>query len=222
MQSSVWIAAVAADLDRSPNGAVSIGPETARVCDVAIRTSEAHPEATVVVMAGRAPNYDNIVMGAGIMRSYLTQNGISREHISSPVAETFNTSGEMLALARLLPDSTGETHVVHLVVRWWHSPRAAGLLFGHLEPWQRRTTKIQIVFVPSALKETLRGLVRECFAIVKDLPTMLKRYNLYTCVYCGGEDCYEANLPSHPQYPRADEHCHKCGARPNDRIMQFH
>ena len=105
------------------------------------------------------------------MRQYLVTHGTQELWIRTPVAETFDTDGEMASLVRDLRErsmSPEDTFTIYLVARWWHLPRACLLLRARLRKsfLDKRT---QIRAVPVWTFHDPMGMLREPFAWVKNV-----------------------------------------------------
>ncbi|KND49421.1 MAG: hypothetical protein AB203_04475 [Parcubacteria bacterium C7867-008] len=146
----------ARDLRKDEHGKVVVGFDTARVCSSAakrFKTCDVRGTKAVVVTAGKSEDF-GVVMGADIMRRHVNRYCyIDHNQIYSPVAEDFDTNGEMTALARFMRDhlqqSPEDTFEVYVAASWWHAPRAGRLLKVRLDPNLRERTTIRRIFAPS-------------------------------------------------------------------------
>lgn len=209
-----WIVPVAADLAVDPKGRVIIGWETAAVLSQTSELFRADESAQVIVTAGWSDRF-RVRMGAGPMTECLQLYRIPGAAIRLHEAGAFNTNGEMEAVAEFLRSEmkgkTEDTHTLHLVVRWFHAPRAYLLLRARLEPWQREVVRIQVRLVHSG---DWRSIIREPFAFARNLPRMLGFHFLASCDTCRGRGCMENRL----ELERGERtiiseyrNCHRCG-----------
>jgi hypothetical protein len=117
------------DLAKDASGQIVVGRETQIACDKAIRLFEKEPrDSLIVAMAGHAGSKWNNVWMAKVIKDYVCYATGGSVKFLSGKADTFNTSGEMKALARAAALGTEQfgngTFDITLVVKWWHAPRA--------------------------------------------------------------------------------------------------
>ncbi len=122
---------VACDLVRNTNNGITVGPETKIACDRAIRLSDKDHETLIAVTAGetldKTLDKKPIVM-SDIMANYLlsVRPALSNGRLIRDNAWTFNTDGEMRALANLVSRQPSCSGII-LAVKWWHAPRSWAL-----------------------------------------------------------------------------------------------
>jgi hypothetical protein len=204
----VLVMVTARDLANGTLRKVVVGPETGRVCEEAmVCLLDLTKEAKVIVTAGYSKKYD-VIMGNGTMRRYLVDcMGIPESQIRSPIADEFNTSGEMAELVHymrtVLQKTANDTFEIYLVASWWHWPRARALLHARLEPWQRTQTEVHAVLASST---AWKDMLREPFAWLKNIRNgnlFWWRHKLYYCAACNTFDCCEIQ--------HGQNYCHRCG-----------
>lgn len=115
------------DLARDPRGQIVVGPETRIACDAAIDAAATSglpiAEVTVTSMAGLSPaNWDHVWM-AEVIGSYVISASGQKVGFLAGKASSFNTYGEMEALADTIVAHQWLNPEITLVVKWWHAPR---------------------------------------------------------------------------------------------------
>lgn len=168
---AVWLLVVAVDLERTRDG-VTVGPKTARTCDVAAELWRERPGAYVCAPAGWSRKH-GVFMGRGPMRDYLrTTGGIASSCIVTPADRNaeFNTHGETTTFVQALEVYGDYRPRVRIVARHWHAPRVLALLTARLRESRITPTAVDVVPVPSGA--VLERYVREPVAWLKNLPNL--------------------------------------------------
>lgn len=148
-----YVMAVAFDLSHGPDGSIDLGPETVIACDRAVAEAKkfAHPE--LVATAGMSPRnaeHPETWMGKLMtdrMKKLAEDGGLPGAVVHTGMAGSFNTSGEMRELARIVKAggiSESLPRVV-IVVKWWHAQRAAWLCRYWFRKKGLRLVPIEIV-----------------------------------------------------------------------------
>ncbi len=131
------VAAILFDYALDRYGSITVGEGSRRACEHAVRLAYAHPD-SIVFFAARAspdPKWRNIPLGNSARRYMKT---IAPDVLTTfREADTFNTFGEILSLARYLVARRATEHdTVLIAVKWWHAPRVRMLahgIFAHLK-----------------------------------------------------------------------------------------
>lgn len=164
---------------------VICGPGTKKACDHAIRVAEKlrkqgiRPLIFVSATVPRDPKWCGVVMGL-IMADYIKQQGVSPKEIFFHEARTFNTMGEVNALADTFagqftdddPLLSSVPHSVHIVVKWWHAPRVWMLTKWALR--RRRCSTLPVRLHLHRINCGWRALAQEPVSIVANIVRMLR------------------------------------------------
>jgi uncharacterized SAM-binding protein YcdF (DUF218 family) len=176
---------VAADLARSPAGAVILGEDTRRACNQAAYLANRDPRSRVVVTASYAPKFDGQWMG-NLMREYIVEKRDVPADRVFAIKEgpgerptEFNTYGEMFMLARFIKkdERAGYFNLIRivLVVKWWHMPRALLLCKFNLRKRGLSAIPVQVVCHRSVAPWS-DILIREPVAWIMNIFRMLNRW----------------------------------------------
>lgn len=82
-------------------------------------------DCTIITAAGKAPNYENVLMSK-VMKDYILSLFPSAKVVALQ-GETFNTDGEVRALAGFVKAMGSDTEII-ICGKWWHLPRTRLLL----------------------------------------------------------------------------------------------
>ncbi len=163
--------AVAFDLARE-RGSVIVGPGTKKACDKAIELywqySSSPSPCTIVVAAGKASDeFDGVIMSQ-IMKNYLVEH-VPAAAVVALQGDTFNTDGEVRALARYMHS---EAFRLIVCVKYWHAERTLRLI-----KWRFRQIGLQLAQIQIAgheLKISKKELLKEKMKTFLTLPWLIK------------------------------------------------
>lgn len=167
---------VAADL-LAAGHEIKLGPETLRVCKEAATQAKMWADndgdvTEIVCPAGISPRY-KINMGHMMAEHFRRRHAYPWSQIRRLTAETFNTAGETLAVAKFvyqhkLQDYRGDEYKVIIVARWWHSYRAEFLFRRMMRKTSRRMSpsfrQPEIAVIRVSGSSDWKGILREPFA----------------------------------------------------------
>lgn len=165
------IVPVSCDFDYE-EGKVIPGRETKIACDGATKMMD--NRSYILLTATRdGKKWDRVRM-MDVMKVYLLSQGIHPRRIKEKQATTFNTFGEMQAVARYVSQnvlfgvaSPGVPRgCIILVVKWWHAPRCRLLLRYHLFRERGRRLvpdKIKVVVVNCESHASKGAIAKEFF-----------------------------------------------------------
>ncbi len=154
---------IAADLRRDrADVPVSVGPETAEVCDRAIVAAQ-KIDGVVCASAGYS-SFFRCLMAQGPMRNYFIAQGVPPTHRLFLKAANFDTNGEVVAFAEHIHFSQGLYDRLVLVARWWHLPRVYFFLLVQRLRYRLPRLPLECIWVPS---RDWRGMIREPVAWAK-------------------------------------------------------
>jgi hypothetical protein len=152
------------DLALDENGGVILGPGTKKACDQAIEIAR-HSRYALILTTATVPTsakWKGERMGLIAQRYIVTANSDARVDFAE--AETFDTFGEVLAVARYVRYLPSVEKVV-LTVKWWHAPRVFMLA---RRIFRRLDISCPIELRIHSLRVTPKGLLGELLGFVKN------------------------------------------------------
>lgn len=145
------------DLGHEESGRVTVGPGTKKACDAAIRLASGTASSVILLTATVPPSgkYGTEPMGR-VAETYIRQAAPTLT-VRFREAGTFNTLGEVVAVADYLKDECG-TGAVVFTVKWWHAPR---VLMIALRVFRKRGLAMPVRIKPHWHPLSLKLFLRE-------------------------------------------------------------